>query len=56
VKAIHAQKEPERVVYYRHQSLQPRFDRFAGQWYHGVLITMAENIIRGCILRIRVSQ
>ena len=33
VKAIHAQKDPERVVCYRHQALQPRFDRFAGQWY-----------------------
>jgi hypothetical protein len=33
VKAIHAQKDPERVVCYRHQALQPRFDRFANQWY-----------------------
>jgi hypothetical protein len=33
VKAIHAQKEPERVVCYRHQAMQPRFDRFAGKWH-----------------------
>lgn len=33
VKAIHAKKEPGRIVCYRHQAMQPRFDRFAGEWH-----------------------
>lgn len=33
VKAIYAKKEPTRVVCYRHLAMQPRFDRFAGEWH-----------------------
>ncbi len=33
VKAIYSKKEPTRVVCYRHHAMQPRFDRFAGEWH-----------------------
>lgn len=33
VKAVHAQKDPTRIVCYRHQAVRPRFDRFGAKWY-----------------------
>lgn len=33
VKAVHAKKDPARIVCYRHQAMQPRFDRFGSAWH-----------------------